>query len=120
MSSPQPAPREPNPTSHPQPARPVAPPRTTKTKPRVSGVTPEERIRNGRIGAHIRWANTDDRTAATAPARQAFADRWDKQVDPDGVLTPKERHLRAEHAKKAYFLQLAAKSAKARAKRKAA
>lgn len=83
-------------------------------------MTPEQRALRSRIGAHTRWANCDDRQAATAPARKAFADRWEKQVDPDGVLPPSERARRAEHAKKAHFQLLALKSAKARARRKAA
>ena len=68
----------------------------------------------GRIGAHAKWANCDDRTAATAPARAAFLDRFEQQVDPDGALAPAERARRAESARKAYMLQLALKSAAAR------
>jgi hypothetical protein len=41
-------------------------------------------------------------------------DRFAKQVDPDGVLPPEERAKRADSARRAYFLGLAAKSAKAR------
>ena len=73
----------------------------------------------GRIGAHASWANTDDRTARTAPARQAFADRFAREVDPDNELSEAERAIRAEHARKAYFLGLALKSAKARRKKAA-
>jgi hypothetical protein len=84
-------------------------------------MTPEQRALRSRLGAHTRWANTEDRSAATAPARKAFADRWEKKVDPDGVLDPHERAIRAEHAKKAHFGRMAMASAKARArKRKAA
>jgi hypothetical protein len=36
------------------------------------------------------------------------------------VLDPAERAIRAEHAKKAYFIRLAALSAKARSRKKAA
>jgi hypothetical protein len=84
-------------------------------------VTPEQRVLRSRLGAHARWATTEDRSAATAPARKAFADRWEKQVDPDGELDPQERAVRAAHAKKAHFARMAMASAKARArKRKAA
>lgn len=69
-----------------------------------------------RIAAHTRWANTADRTAATAAGRKAFLDRFERQVDPDGILNPSERSKRAEHARKAYFLQMARKSAAARRK----
>ena len=40
--------------------------------------------------------------------------RFERQVDPDHLLSPAERQRRAEAAKKAYFLGLALKSARAR------
>jgi hypothetical protein len=52
----------------------------------------------------------------TEPARKAFMDRFEKEVDPEGKLHPKERARRAEHAKKAYFYRLALKSSQARRK----
>jgi hypothetical protein len=68
----------------------------------------------GRLGAHVSWANTADPTARTAPARRAFMERFEREVDPDGVLTPEDRARRAEHARKAYFQRLALASVKAR------
>jgi len=47
-------------------------------------------------------------------------DRFEREVDPDGVLPPEERRRRAEHARKAYFLRLALASSKARRKAGAA
>ncbi len=41
-------------------------------------------------------------------------DRFEREVDPDGELTPAERTTRAEHARKAYFTRLSLKSAQAR------
>ena len=73
----------------------------------------------GRIGAHSSWARTPDRSARTAPARQAALERFERQVDPDGTLTPADRATRAEHARKAYFLGLSLKSAQARRKKAA-
>lgn len=67
------------------------------------------------IAAHTLWANCDDPAAHTAPARKAFLDRFEREVDPQGVLTPEERSRRAEHARKAYFKRLALASSKARA-----
>lgn len=64
----------------------------------------------GRIGAHISWANTTDRTARTAPARAALEQKFLDQADGDPV--------RAAHLRKAYFQRLALASAKARAARK--
>ena len=69
------------------------------------------------IAAHESWAKCDDRSARTAKARKAALDRFEKEVDPEGVLTPAERAKRAEHARKAYFQRLALKSAQARRKR---
>ncbi len=66
------------------------------------------------IGAHISWAQTADPTARTEPARRQFEARFEREVDPDGVLPPEERARRAAHARKAYFAQLALASAKAR------
>jgi hypothetical protein len=68
-----------------------------------------------KIAAHTRWANTTDRTEATAKARQAFADRFEREVDPDGTLPYTERQKRADNLRRAYFHDLARKSAQARA-----
>jgi hypothetical protein len=67
-----------------------------------------------RIAAEISWARTHDRATRTLPARETFLKRFEKEVDPDGVLSPEERRQRAEHAKRAYMLQLAKRSAAAR------
>lgn len=75
---------------------------------------PSERAILARIGGYEKWAQTSDRTAATAPARNAFMERFERQVDPDGTLEPDERAKRAECAKKAYFAKLALKSAQSR------
>jgi len=42
--------------------------------------------------------------------------RFDRIVDPTGQLAPAERARRAENAKRAYFIELALKSARARRK----
>lgn len=81
-------------------------------------LTAAERSLRGRLAAHASWANTPDRSARTAAARRAALDRFEREVDPDGTLSPTERGLRAESARKAYFSGLALKSAKARRGRK--
>jgi len=53
-------------------------------------------------------------TAQRNPARETFLKRFEKEVDPDGTLPPEERRQRAEHAKRAYMLRLAKRSAVAR------
>ena len=80
----------------------------------TSPMTPAERSLRGQIAAHHSWAHTPDRPARTAKARQAALDRFEKEVDPEGVLMPAERARRAANARKKYFAQLAARSAKAR------
>lgn len=75
----------------------------------------------GRKGAHAMHSRHDSR-AVSQPARDASpgSDRyWEEQVDPEGLLDPKERTRRASHAKKSYFAGLALASAKVRRARKA-
>jgi hypothetical protein len=79
-----------------------------------STISPSDRSLRARIAAHARWAAEADRAAATEPGRRAFQDRFDRQVDPDGVLPPEERARRAAHARSAYFSSLALKSARSR------
>ncbi len=56
------------------------------------------------------------RTPRPQRRRPAFLDRFEREVDPDDVLTPQERARLAKHARKAYFARLALKSAQARAR----
>ena len=76
---------------------------------------PEEMSRRGRIGAHRLHATHDPRET-TAKARETFLTQFEREVDPDGALSPEERQRRAEHAKKAHFTRLARLSAAARRK----
>jgi hypothetical protein len=80
-------------------------------------LTPAERILRARAAAY-RLHSLYDSRELTANARAAFQDRFDRQVDPDGVLPEAERRRRAECARKAYYTALAAKSAKARRQRR--
>lgn len=77
-------------------------------------LTDSERKLRAEIAAHESWASTPDRSERTAPARRAFAEQFERQVDPDGILEPAERTRRAESARKAHYKRLALKSAKAR------
>jgi hypothetical protein len=85
----------------------------------ATNMTPEQRTLRAQIAAHTQWANESNRTARTAAARKAAADRFEKQVDPDGVLPIEVRQQRAESASKAHFRRMAAASAKARRVKKA-
>lgn len=78
-------------------------------------LTPAERSQRARIAAHTLHAHTDSRRL-TEPARRAADQRFHDEVDPDGTLDPEERERRVRHARKAYFTNLALKSAIARRK----
>jgi hypothetical protein len=69
---------------------------------------------NKQIAAEISWSRTTDRSARTRPARQAFLDRFERDVDPNGTLSPDERRRRAQHALRAHMLRLAKRSVTAR------
>jgi hypothetical protein len=83
-----------------------------------SKLTPQERSLRSKIAGETSWANTADPAARTAPGRAAFLDRFEREVDPDGVLDPVDRARRAGHARKAYFARLALLSAQARRRAK--
>ena len=76
-----------------------------------TSLSPSEKTLRAQIAAHESWARTEDRAARTANARKAAMDRFEREVDPNGELTPQERAKRAEHARKAYFARLALRSA---------
>jgi hypothetical protein len=77
--------------------------------------------RRGRLGAYTRWANADaqERFAAGYPMRQGLQAKFEREVDPEGKLSPQERAKRAEYARRAQMQRMALKSAKARRRRKA-
>jgi hypothetical protein len=76
-------------------------------------MTPGERVLRARMAAYVLHSRYDSKEL-TAAARRAFNDRFEREVDPDGTLSPDERQRRAEAAKKAYFTRLALRSAQAR------
>lgn len=80
--------------------------------------TPAERQLLARLAAHERWAREPDPTAATRPAREAFAARFEREADPDSKLPLEERARRAHHLRRAYFVRLALASARARRNRR--
>ena len=82
-------------------------------------MTPTERSIRARIGAYALHSQRDPRET-TAKARATFLERFEADVDPDGVLPPAERQRRAQAARKGYFAKLALKSAKKRRNKKAA
>lgn len=77
-------------------------------------MSPAERSLRGRSAVLTSWANTSDRRARTRNGSQAFLARFEREVDPEGVLDPAERALRAEARRKAYMADLGRRAAKAR------
>ncbi len=77
-------------------------------------MTPQQRAAWGRVGG-LTAQSRHGGAAMTAAARAAFRSKWERVVDPEGVLDPQERAIRAEQAMHAHMLRLALASAQARA-----
>ena len=80
-------------------------------------MTPTERTLRGRIGAYALHAQRDAKET-TAKARATFLQKFEVEVDPEGVLAPDERHRRAQAARKCYFAKLGLMAAKKKRKKK--
>lgn len=78
----------------------------------------EQRSLRATIASNTSWANTTDRTGRTAAARRAFIEQFERKVDPDGVMTPKDRAKAAEHARRVHYARLAYLSSRARQRRR--
>lgn len=77
-----------------------------------------QRALRARIAAAHRWAQTDDRCAATEPARRGLRARFERAVDPDHVLSNEERTRRAEHLMRAHMLKMSLIAARRRQQRR--
>ena len=77
-------------------------------------ISDENRIRMQRRAAAHALHSLYDSRELTKRARDAFHARFETVVDPDRVLSPRERSRRATQAKKAYFTDLARRSAQVR------
>lgn len=83
----------------------------------MSDGRPDPRL-TGRIGGLTSWSRHDAETLV-GPAHRGFRHRFERLVDPEGRLDPHERAVRADRARRAHMLALAARSAEARARKKA-
>jgi hypothetical protein len=79
---------------------------------------PSERRLRAQLASYESWANTEDRTERTAPARAAQLARFAKLVDPDEAMPPAARAKAADAAMKAHYTRMALKSAASRRKAK--
>lgn len=77
-------------------------------------LSPSQRSLRAKAAAHALHAQGGTNTKA---GTAAFLERFERQVDPDGVLAPDERARRATHARKAYMSGLALKASRARSAR---
>jgi hypothetical protein len=76
---------------------------------------PADMALRGRIGA-LRLHATHDPRETTSAARATFLARFERDVDPEGLLPEGERRRRAEYARKAHFATLALKPARTRSR----
>lgn len=75
-------------------------------------MTPAQRSMRARAAAYAMHAQGKTRTG---PATAAHLARFEREVDPDRVLTPEERNRRAGFALRSYMAKLALKASKKRA-----
>ncbi|CAA9298168.1 MAG: hypothetical protein AVDCRST_MAG77-5352 [uncultured Chloroflexi bacterium] len=68
-------------------------------------IDPAEMSRRGRIGAYVRHSRHDAGETA-ARARAGLQRRFEREVDPIGVLPAVELACRVEEAKRAYFSRI--------------
>ena len=80
-------------------------------------MTPEQRTMRARKAGLTTHARHDSKVIA-ARARRGFLARFEREVDPDGLLSEAERIRRAKLALRAHMAGLALKSSKARGKMK--
>lgn len=76
-------------------------------------IDPEIQSLRQRLKSLERWARTVDRAGATAAARKAAEDRFDKMV-PAEITDPELRAKSAECFRKAHYTRMALESAKVR------
>ena len=73
-----------------------------------------DRVLIARIAAAERWGHTSDRTAATEPARRGLRAKFEREADPDGILSSQERTRRADQLMQAHMLRMSRAAARAR------
>jgi hypothetical protein len=82
-------------------------------RPGRQQMTPAERALRARAAAYAMHAKHDSKKAALR-GQAALLAKFERQVDPDGLLTPGERRRRALHARRAHMASLALISAQSR------
>ncbi len=72
-----------------------------------------------RAAAHTSWARTPDRTARTEKARAAAKANLEREVDPYGRMSPKDRAKAVKNAQAARMHTLSQKGVDARQRQRA-
>lgn len=67
------------------------------------------RVLAAKIAANTRWAYERERQSPMSAAHRGFLARFEREVDPDGLLSADERMRRARSAMKAHMASLALK-----------
>ena len=78
----------------------------------------QRRLR-AQLAANTRWS-TEDPTVNALRGQRGLLAKFEREVDPEGQLTPEVRARRAQAAWKAHLQRLALRSAQARAARRQA
>ena len=76
-------------------------------------LTPTERTLRARVAAHAMHSRNDSMAVSQA-GRDAFLERFAREVDPLRLLEPTERERRAQHALRAHMYRLSLAASKAR------
>lgn len=79
---------------------------------------PARRRQIASLAADVSWARTPIRSERMAPANRAREARWERIVDPDGVMDPAERAKRAESARRAHYKRMSMKGVEARRRKR--
>jgi hypothetical protein len=82
-------------------------------RPGRQQMTPDERVLRARAAAYAMHAKHGSRKAALK-GQAALLAKFERHVDPDGLLTPEERRRRAVLARRAHMAHLALASARSR------
>ena len=79
--------------------------------------SPAQRELAASIGSLTRWSRVhgdDARRAALGPARAGLRSKWEREADPEGVLSPADLDAAVERLRKAHYRRMALASAKSR------
>lgn len=86
-----------------------------------AALPPEHRALAASIGSLTHWSrltSPEARREANAPARRGLQRRWEREADPDGVLSPAELAAAVQRIRKAHYARMTLASAQSRARKK--